>query len=361
MSSNCSGTIDTEVEAGDLVILSALRAATAFLCAVIATLLLASICIRLDKSQLIHRLLIYTSSSSLLTLLANTLQAITAACHAPWHPQTCVFVGFANQFTAWLLLLVSAWLMGVLSLRHWCPNNRSVLTARRDAPIFIVAVLISALVAAIPLGTKGYGVNQAWCWLQEARVVEQWLLWHGWVLVVLGVTQVTMIMALCLAEKQLRQYYESSRGINSANQQRNKATAKKIKLLIYYILVYWVLVTMAIVLYQIPQIKRSKVFLFTMAILEPLSIVVIPAVLIVHLQETRQTSLQGVQGANCDGEWSLSINTSGSFGGGKGGGRGKKAKSSKKNQDLPCNDRQEELRESLLITMELSDEFDRLT
>lgn len=352
MSSNCSSTV-TEVEAGDLVILSVLRAATAFLCAVIVALLLASVCIRLDRSQLIYRLLIYISASSLLTLLANTLQAVSAVCHAPWHPPTCVFVGFANQFTAWLLLLVSTWLMGVLSLRYWCPNNRSVLTTRRDVSIWIGVVLISALVAVIPLGTKGYGVNQAWCWLQETRVLEQWVLWHGWVLVVLGATLATAVTALCLAEKRLGQYYESSRGINSTNQQRNRAAAKKIKMLISYIFVYWVLVTIVIVLYQIPQVKRPKVFLFAMAILEPISIVVVPMVFIVHLQETRLASLQRAQEANfqhCEGEWSVSINTSS-------GGKGGKDKFLKKNQGMQYDNRQEELRESLLITLEQTDEF----
>lgn len=354
--SNCSA----GVEASELVIPSALRAATAFLCAVINTLLLASVCIRLDRTHLLHRLLIYISVSSLLALLANIPQAVSAFCYAPWHPPTCVFVGFANQFTAWLLLLVCVWLMGVLSLRYWCPNHRAVLNARRDVVVWFGVILLSILAAVIPVGTAGYGLNQAWCWLQEARHIEQWLLWYSWIIVIPGATLAITTTALCKSEKRLRQYYESSRGINSTNQQSNKAAIKKIKRLTFYLTVYWGLVILVIIFYQIPQVKRTMAFLVTMAILEPLGIVVVPVVFVVNLQETRRPSAERVQGASfqhCDGENSISINSS--FQSGGKGGRGK-AKASR-NQDALFTDRQEELRESLLLTLELSDEFDKVT
>lgn len=349
---NCS----TELEASDLVILSALRGATAFLCAVINILLLASVSIRLDKSLFLHRLLVYLSVSSLLALLANIPQAVSAFCYAPWHRLTCVFVGFVNHFTACLFLLVSVWLTSVLSLRYWCPNHRAFLTVGRDVAVWFGVILLSVLVAVIPVGTEGYGLNQAWCWLQEAKLVEQWLLWHSWVIIIPGATLAITITALCKSDKRLRQYYESSRGINSTNQQRNKAALKKIKILVSYIAVYWGLVILAITFYQIPQVKRTMAFLVTMAILEPLGIVAVPVVFVVHLQETRRPSAQRVQGASfqhCDGERSSSFQNGG-------GERGKKAKASR-NRDLLCTDRQEELRESLLLTMVCTDEFDKVT
>jgi hypothetical protein len=339
--SNCSST------ERDLVILSVLRAGTAFLCAAINALILVCVATRLDKSLLVNRVIIYLTTTSLLALLANTSQAVSAFCHAPWHSPTCVFVGLINQLTAWLLLMVSLWLMSHLSLRYWSPDNREILTAKMDVAVWIGMILIAILMSVIPLGTKGYGLNLAWCWIGESRRIEQWLLWQGWVVTLPGVTLLAMIAALWRSEKQMRHYYESSRGVNCSNHQRNRAVAKRMKVLISCIVAYWILITTAVVTYQIPKIKRTTAFLIAMAILEPLSIVAVPAMLAVHLQlqELRQPPAQRAQGANfqhCDGESIASTNNREKW---------KKVKGLK-NQDLEFTaEKHRELQESLLLTL----------
>lgn len=355
---NCT----TSVEGGDLVVVSALRGSTAFLCSVISVLLLTSVSIRLDKSQLLHRLIISLTVSSLLVLLSDLLQGVSAFCYAPWYPPTCVVVGFVSQLTSWLLLLVGVWLGSVLSLRYWCPNHREALGAKSEAGVWLGIVILSVLAAVIPLGTGGYGLNQTQCWLKENRYIEQWLLWYSWMVVAPVVAIVMLTIAMCQSEKRQRHYYESSRGINSVSQQRCKAAAKKLKRLICYITVYWGFVTLATVLYQIPQVRNEMPFLVTTAILEPLGVLVTSVVLIVHFHEPRRSRVHAEDFRLTNSEGSISINTSCEGEGGKGGREGwrqgrKKAKSSKKQDDSYP----EALRESLLLTKELPDEFDQIT
>lgn len=345
----------TDSEESDLVVLSALRASSAFLCAVINALVLASNCIRLDKSRPLHRLLIYTSLSSLLLLLANIAQAVSAFCFGPWFAPTCTFVGFANQFTSCLFLLATLWLVTVQILRYWCPNNRTVLTVRKEAAIWAGLVLLCALTATIPLGTEGYGINQAWCWLKGSRIAEQWFLWYGWAIALPGVTTAILAVALHHSEKRLEMYYESSRGINSTMQRRNTAAVKKMKAFLACKAVYWILVTIAITLYQVPQVRRAVPFLVTMAILEPFSIVIVPVVFtVLHDSESAHSAKLHSPVERISSEGATSINH-GNHGNHGNGSMGKKTRAAKK-QD--CN-RQDELRESLLITLEVSDEFDR--
>lgn len=349
--SNCT----SEMKGGDLVVVSALRGSVAFLCSIVNILVLTSVSIRLDKSQLLHRLVIYLDVASLLSLLADIPQVVSAFCYAPWYPLTCVFVGFARQLSSWLLLLVGLWLASVLTLRYWCRNYREALSVGRDAVVWLGMVLLSTVVAAVPLGTGGYGLNQARCWIKEARHVERWLLWHGWTTVAPLVAVVITTTALCQSEKRQQQYYESSRGINCTTQERNKTAARKLKRLISYIAIYWAFTTLATLLYQIPQVKDAMPFLATMAILEPLGVLITPVVITVHLHQSGRPRAHTEDFHQFRGEGSISINSSCEVG--EGGGGEKKAKS----QEAGYSDRQDELRESLLLTVELSGEFDKVT
>ena len=342
----------TDVEESDIIVLSALRGSAAILCAVINTLILASLTVRSDKSRPLHRLVIYVAVSSLLALLANISQTVSLLCFAPWFPPTCTTVSFVNQFTACLLLVLSVWLTGVLVLRYWCPNNRTVLTARKDVAIWAGILVFCGLVAAVPLATEGYGLRQAWCWIKDSRIAERWLLWHCWVVITPGASMVVLIAALTHSRQRLEKYYESSRGINSTILLRNKETAKKINALISFIAAYWTIVTAATVLDQVPHVNNTLPFLVVMAILEPLGIVAVPVVFAVHLHEFRRPSAQNAHSASKP-QWdesemsnfSHSLDTT------------EKGKGKKKKLAHGDSDKQEQLRESLLLTLEVSEEF----
>ena len=281
----------TEVTEADIVLLAALRGGAALLCAVVNFLLLTTITIRLNKTSPLHRLLVYLAASSLLALWANILQVGSVFCDYPWYFPACEFAAFMNHFTGWILMLVCLWLAIVLALQCWCPNNRivlPVLTPRKDVVIWCGILLLSMLVASVPLVTHGYGMNQAWCWLKSTSIAEQWLLWYLWVVGTPGVVMVILVIAVRQSGKRRDTYYESSRGINSTKEQKSKEAAKKMKTVIICIGVYWVTITLAIALRQIPQIKSTLPFLIAVAILEPLSIVAIPVVFIIHFYEYRR-------------------------------------------------------------------------
>lgn len=290
----------TEVNEADIVLLAALRGGAALLCAVVNFLLLTTIALRLNKtSRTLHRLLVYLATSSLVMLGANLLQVGSVFCHAPWYLPACECAAFMNHFTGWVLMLVCLWLAVILALHYWCPNDRTVLTPRKDVVVWCGILLISMLAASIPLVTGGYGMNQAWCWLKSARIAEQWALWYLWVIVTPGAVMLILVTAVWQSEKRQDQYYESSRGINNTKQQRSKEAVKKMKMIVVCIGVYWSVVTLAIALRQIPQIKSTLSFLVAVAILEPLSIVAIPVVFITHLYAYRRppAALQTAQSA----------------------------------------------------------------
>lgn len=278
----------TEVEEADIVLLAALRGGAALLCAVVNFLLLTTITVRLNKTSPLHRLLVYLAISSLVMLGANILQVESVFCHSPWYLPACEFAAFMNHFTGWMLMLVCLWLAVVLALHYWCPNDRIVLTPRKDVVVWCGIVLFSMLVASVPLVTRGYGMNQAWCWLKSAHIAEQWALWYSWVVATPGLVMLILVTAVWQSGKRQERYYESSRGINNTKQQRSKEAVKKMKTIVVCIGVYWAIITLAIVLRQIPQIKRTLTFLVAVAILEPLSIVAIPVVFITHLYDYRR-------------------------------------------------------------------------
>lgn len=263
---------------GELVLLASLRGSAGFLCAIITAVFLAAIAISSDKSRPTQRLLTYLTFASLLALLASTMQAESAGCSTPWHHIFCEVVGFVSQFSSWILLLVALWLSAVVSFCHWCPNNRVVLTAKRDAIVWGIVASLSFLFSAIPLATRGYGLKGAWCWIQGSRVVEQWVLWYGWMVGGVVTSVIMLVMALGCSERRLSMYYESSRGINNTKHQVSRAVANRIKILTACIALYLLVIALSLALAHIPQVRDTAGFLVATAILEPLGVIAIPVI-----------------------------------------------------------------------------------
>lgn len=277
----------SDIEDHEIVILAALRGSAGFLCAVINAVLLAAISIGSDKSCPIQRVLVYVTFSSLLALLASTFQAESAGCSTSWHRPLCETVGFLTQFTSWILLLVSLWLSLVVALRHWCPNDRVILTARRDAVVWGVVTSLSFLLSAVPLVTRGYGMNRAWCWIQRTHLVEQWVLWYGWLAVVVVTNLLVLVTALSCSERRLGMYYESSRGINNTRRLVTQEAGKRIKILTACIAIYLLAIAVSVALNHVRQINEKFGFLVASAIFEPLGVVAVPVIFATSLHDIK--------------------------------------------------------------------------
>ena len=275
----------TNVKSSDIVILAAVRGGTGFLAAVINTVLLMAIAFRSDHSKSLQRLLIYLTVSSLLVLLTNIFQVESVGCYYPWHELACQLVGFTNQFTSWILMLIILWIACFLASRYWCPNSRSILTPKIDTVIWLMIILFSLFVAIIPLGTSVYGMNQAWCWIKTSRIPEQWILWYGCMILCAATVILMLSTALWHTKQRMQLYYEYSRGINNCKQQIHKAEARKIKALIFCIIVYLIVVTTMSILNQIPQINTRMAFMVMIGVIQPLSVLTIPIVFVTLLRE----------------------------------------------------------------------------
>ncbi len=272
----------------DIVILASLRGASGFLCAIINVVLLTAISLRLDKSKSLQRLLVYLTTTSLLVLITNIMQSESIACWSPGHSSACKFVGTVNQFTAWIFMLVVMWIVSVIALRYWFHNHARVLSTKIDALILLGIVSVSFVVSIIPLATRGYGMNKAWCWIETSRVIEQWVLWYGWVIALSATIPVILGTALCYSQRKMDLYYESSRAMNNCKEKICKAEARKIKSLIFSMLVYLIAIIVVFVLNQVPRIKMNIPFLVIIAITEPLSVLIVPIVFVTHLHDAKK-------------------------------------------------------------------------
>ena len=268
--------------------MASVRGCSALLCLVINTVLLSTLLAYSDRNSPLHRLLVYISLSSLLLLVANTLQAGSAGCSAPWHALFCESVGFMNQLGSSLMLLVTLWLISLIVLRYWCPNERVILTPRLDALVWGSLVSLALVGASVPIATDSYGMDWSWCWIKASRQVEQWVLWYAWLLGGLGLSPLLLVAALCYSERRMAMYYESSRGINSCRRQSTREAVRKTKTLVCCMCVYTVLVGVGVGLKQVSQVDRVRVFLMILGVLEPMCILAIPVTFVTQLYESRQ-------------------------------------------------------------------------
>ena len=276
---------DTSISESDVIILGALRGGAAALCALVNAFMLAAILFHSDRTSPLHRLLIYVCFTSLLVLIANALQAESVGCSAPWHAPLCEFVGFANQFTACAMLLVSLWLISLVTLQYWYPNNRVILTPKLDVLMWGAIITLGLASASVPLLTDSYGMEWAWCWIRNKA--EQLALWYGWVVTSMACSLLLLTTALCYSERRMAMYYESSRGINSCRQEGNRETARRTKALLCWMGLYTVIVSAAIALKQVPLLEKELLFLVVVGVLEPLSVITVPAIFLTHLYESR--------------------------------------------------------------------------
>ena len=211
-------------------------------------------------------------------------------CLSFWHEPVCKSVSFLNHFTAWILMLIIFWIASVLSIHYWCSGCKGVFNFKTDIIVLIGIITFSLLIAIIPIVTDGYGMNQAWCWIKTNRIVEQWLLWYGWVTVCTIAVLLMLSIALCYTNKKMKLYYESSRGTDNFKQLRCKAEARKIKTLILCIIVYLSLVTTSSILNHVTKVSDTVTFLVIIGITEPLFILILLVMFIKNLYKAKNPS-----------------------------------------------------------------------
>ena len=257
------------------------------LCAVINAVLLMSICFNSDRTKSIHRLLIYISVASQLALLVEIFQVESIGCDFIWHRPACEITGFFTQFAAWVLMLNVLWLVSLISLHYWCPNYRNILTPKKDILVWVGIIFVSLILSLLPIGTSAYGLNNAYCWIKSSRIAEQWALWYGWMFICGLVIVVMLGLALWYSETRIQVYYESSRAINNSKQEMCRGEAKKIKALIFCILVYLTVTITMVIIYQVLAINRSMPLLILIGITEPMSILAVPLIFLTHLHNNK--------------------------------------------------------------------------
>ena len=231
-------------------LLCGVRGGCAAVCAIIYTVLLGVTCWCMNRRFFEHRLLVYLILVSLLNLLANISQFVVLGRNSLDHNifnGLCTTVATLTQFTAWLQILVAAWILiyfwfsyGQPSYDYYDPH-RALRRCKREILPLCGTVVWAAFIAIVPAITEKYGMIYGWCWIQNqcnddpVGIAEQWILYYGWLIILLVCAPVVLIIGVCRS----RQIARMSEGIavQTAEIYRRKARASAI-VLTAYILVY---------------------------------------------------------------------------------------------------------------------------
>ena len=275
--------------ASNVTILAGVRGASGILCVVICAVLLMSIFFRSDRSKAINRLLTYITAAALMALLVDIAQVISVGCDFTWHRTTCEIVGFFNQVTIWILLLQVTLLVGLIGLQYWCPSLRNVLSPAKEIVAWFVIVFASVTVALIAVGTRGYGMNGAWCWIRASRVVEQWVLWYGWLFPAIVVIAILLAITTRHSEKEMEMYYHASEGEDCSVKKNCQGEARKIKKLNLCIVGYAILAALSVSLSFVPSVNLTTPFLTITGAIIPTGKLAVPIILAAHLYNAATT------------------------------------------------------------------------
>ena len=112
----------------------------------------------------------------------------------------CVAFAFLVSYTQWVKLSVTVWLtVHIFCFAVFLKN------LKKFEPLYVVtSLLVPAVIAAVPLATKAYGLAGSWCWIADRKnncaatplvegTTEQFALWYGPSMVLLALSATAMI------------------------------------------------------------------------------------------------------------------------------------------------------------------------
>ena len=155
----------------------------------------------------------------------------------------CVAMAFLFTQAMWAKLLLTVWVtFHLVSFAVFHMNYK-----RLEKFYLVSTLLLSCLIASVPLTTHSYGLSGSWCWIQVHEnncetgvkniigIIEQFALWFGPSTIILLITALAMIVMLVVLAMRSRPHSKSDSSV-TGQLQNWKALKQLLPLAAYPIL-----------------------------------------------------------------------------------------------------------------------------
>ena len=192
MNTSCNYEGVTDIERKQILIAKGLTGGVSFIACALSLVLFAVLYVR-GKVPLkgIERLMLYLITASAIRSVVVMLQ--TTAVDYDETDSTdhglCLFTGFLDQWTDWIILLTIQIILLQLFLQIFFKSARKTERGRIEVIFVLFAVLFPLLFSWIPFIHDTYGLAGAWCWIRkedsncneyQEGLIEQYALWFVW-------------------------------------------------------------------------------------------------------------------------------------------------------------------------------------
>ena len=148
--------------------------------------------------QFLQRLVLYLTLGTTLYCLTSVLQVAAKLQHFA----ECAAVGYLITYSGWMKVT----LMCSITLHFFLLAMFQKSLKKYEWVITLLAFLLPAVVAAVPLSTNTYGHPKAWCWIcpTEKGFAQQVALWYVPFAILMSLNYIAMGMILssvCLQDK----------------------------------------------------------------------------------------------------------------------------------------------------------------
>ena len=236
----------------DLINVAMVSAISGSLSVISSSLVIALIILFKKWAFLTQRLVLYLATSSLLNAISQILHRVNY--HHPDTPYSlhtfdsnfCIFGGFLEQSTSWMLLnsilIITVYLFSITVFKRH-PNRLEILY------LFVIFAL-PLLISLIPFIKSSYGPSGAWCWIRvqdpttckyfavgQAFMIALWFVPSYIILIILIVMYAAIIVSLY--KHKLKKNWRSAETAETVHLMAENR--KKIVSLIVYPSIYFVL------------------------------------------------------------------------------------------------------------------------
>ena len=193
-------------------------------------------CLKLYR-QLLYRLAAYQVIGSLLLSIFNVCQ-LHFLSYDDSKYTLCVVFGYLEQVAALIKLIFGGWV--TFHLFYFVLFYKNL--AKLEPLYIITSLLLPIVISAIPLGTKSYGPNGQWCWIQSRRFgceyltgfIEQFVTFYGPLfLLLLLESSAMMIMLVTVYCRSCQKGY-----VNIFGSDQNKTIFKQLIPLVAYPIIF---------------------------------------------------------------------------------------------------------------------------
>lgn len=269
--------------------------------------------------RFVHRLTLYLAIVAFTYSIVFALQILPVEEHCGYvvvrQERLCTALGFLVEYSAWVMLLFMCWI--TLHIFTLAVLKRNCKSKTYEAGGVIVCHVAPLLFSVIPFinfkhGTM-YGLAGAWCWIRVTSeecqpypegTIEQFVLWYGPLIVLVGLSFVGMLVMVLVLYKGSRE----GPGMFSTSyqlQSQYKEAMKEAKPLLFYPIAFNVICCLAFANRVYYAATKNAYFSLWMAhaVADPCLPLFIPVAFLLHPYTLRKLNCRHFRRAAKEWRW----------------------------------------------------------